>query len=134
VLPVQPKTATGTRDVLMGAAEAYLLQDWKGVCDQALPEGRPGCLLVVADLLPTRPGEEGMLFLQRGADYTEITGLYLDDAGRVVTRPVSHADGRYVDSTEAAELMRQYLDTPPPVTAVQLNQLGTDGAGLLFLP
>ena len=134
VLPVQPKTATGTRDVLMGAAEAYLLQDWKGVCDQSLPEGRPGCLLVVADLLPTRPGEEGVLFLQRGADYTEITGLYLDDAGRVVTRPVSHADGRYVDSTEAAELMRQYLDTPPPVTAVQLNQLGTDAAGLLFLP
>lgn len=133
-MPVQPRTATGTRDVLLAATDAYMLQDWRGVCLQLQADGRPGCLLAVADLLPTRPGEEGMLFLQRGQDYTEILGLYLDDAGRLVTRTVTHPDGRYIEAAEASALMRQYQDTPPPVTAVQLNQLGTDDSGLIFLP
>lgn len=133
-MPLQPRTATGTRDVLLGAADAYLLQDWRTVCLQLQADGRPGCLLAVADLLPARPGEEGMLFLQRGPDYTEILGLYLDDAGRLVTRTVTHPDGRYIEAAEASALLRQYQDTPPPVTAIPLNQLGTDAAGLIFLP
>ncbi len=133
-LPVQPATASATRDVLLGAADDYLLEDWARVCGMPLPEGRPACLLVVADLLPTRPGEEGMLFVQRSLDYTEVMGLYLDDEGRAVMRTGSHPDGRYVNATEAAALMRQYQDAPPPVTAVPLNQLGTDDSGLIFMP
>lgn len=131
---VQPATATGTRDVILGAVDVYVLQDWQGVCEATQPDGRPGCLMLVADLLPTRPGEEAMLFLQRSADYTEIQGVYLDDEGQAVTRPAMHPDGRYVDQTEAAALLRQYRDAPPPVAPAQLNQLGTDAAGLLFLP
>lgn len=30
--------------------------------------------------------------------------------------------------------MRQYRDTPPPVTAAMLNQLGTGDTGLIILP
>lgn len=133
-MPVQPKTATGTRDGLLQAADDYLLQDWQGVCTVDLAEGRPACLLVVADLLPNRPGEEGMLFLQRSADYSEVLGIYLDDQGRLVTRSVTHTDGRYIEASEAAALMLRYQDVPPPVSPVQLNQLGADGAGLIFLP
>ena len=112
----------------------YVLLDWLRVCETRLPDGRPGCVMVVADLLPSRPGEEAMLLLQRSVDYTEIQGVYLDDDGRSVTRPVTHPDGRYVDQTEAAALLRQFQDVPPPVTPALLNQLGTDAAGLLFLP
>ncbi|WP_333815314.1 hypothetical protein [Tabrizicola sp.] len=133
-LPVQPVTATGARDALLDAADDYLLQDWQGVCAVERAEGRPGCLLVLADLLPNRPGEEGMLFLQRSLDYTEILGLYLDDQGRMMTRSVTHPDGRYIDSSEATALMRQYQDTLPAVVPVPLNQLGLDEAGLIFLP
>lgn len=133
-MPVQPTSATGTRDVLLGALEDYVLQDWQRVCETRLADGRSGCVMVVADLLPSRPGEEAMLLLQRSVDYTEIQGVYLDDDGRSVTRPVTHPDGRYVDQTEAAALLRQFQDVPPPVTPALLNQLGTDAAGLLFLP
>ena len=133
-MPVQPATATGTRDTLLAAVDDYLLQDWAQVCDRVLETGKPGCLMVVADLLPDHPGEEAMLFLQRGADYTEVSGLYLDSAGVPVMRSASHPDGRYLESAEAATLLRQYQEAPPPVTAVPLNQIGTGEAGLIFLP
>jgi Domain of unknown function (DUF4153) len=133
-MPVQPATATGTRDTLLDAVDDYLLQDWVQVCEQALETGKPGCLMVVADLLPNRPGEEAMLFLQRSADYTEVSGLYLDDAGVPVMRSATHPDGRYLEPAEAATLLRQYHEAPPPVTAVPLNQIGTGEAGLIFLP
>jgi hypothetical protein len=133
-MPVQPATATGTRDTLLDAVDDYLLQDWARVCDQALETGKPGCLMVVADLLPNRPGEEAMLFLQRSPDYTEVSGLYLDDAGMAVIRTATHPDGRYLEPAEAATLLRQYQEAPPPVTAVPLNQIGTGETGLIFLP
>jgi Domain of unknown function (DUF4153) len=133
-MPVQPATATGTRDTLLAEVDDYLLQDWAQVCGQVLETGKPGCLMVVADLLPDRPGEEAMLFLQRGRDYTEVSGLYLDDAGVPVMRSASHPDGRYLEPAEAAMLLRQYQEAPPPVTAVPLNQIGTGEAGLIFLP
>jgi hypothetical protein len=75
-----------------------------------------------------------MLFLQRGPDYTEVSGLYLDDAGMAVIRTATHPDGRYLEPAEAAALLRQYQETPPPVTAAPLNQIGTGETGLIFLP
>jgi Domain of unknown function (DUF4153) len=133
-MPVQPATATGTRDSLLQAAEGYMLDDWSLVCEAGLTSGRPGCLMVVADLLPARPGEEAMLFLKRGADYVEITGVYLGDDGRIVTRTATRVDGSYYDGPGAADLMRQYQDAPPPLTPAQLNQLGTGETGLIILP
>ena len=134
LLPVQPTSATGMRDVILGAAEAYQLQDWLQVCKVPLETGQPGCLLVVADLLPLRPGEEAMLFLQRGGDYIEVSGLYLDDSGMLVWRTATQPDGNYLSSEAAARLLRQYQAAPPPLTAAELNQLGTGEDGLLFLP
>ena len=134
VLPVQPATATGTRDALFDAAAGYMLQDWLQVCGAGLAPGQPGCLLVIADLLPTMPGEEGMLFLKRSDDYVEIAGLYIGDDGQLRQRGTTRPDGRYFTTSEALALMQQYQKTPPPVTAAMLNQLGTGDAGLIVLP
>lgn len=134
VMPVQPATATGTRDMLLGAVDDYQLQDWTQVCQAGTEPDAPHCLMVIADLLPNHPGEEAMLFLQRSPDYAEISGLYLDDSGNPVLRMASHPDGGYPDAAEAAALLRQYRDAPPPVTPVPLNQLGTGPTGLIFLP
>ena len=134
VLPLQPATATGTRDMLLGAADGYLLADWQSVCDQTLPDGAPGCLMVVADLLPTLPGEEAMLLLQRTPDYTEVLGVFLDKDGSLLTRSALRADGRYPDSSAVADLMRAWREAPPPLTPALINQLGTGEAGLMILP
>ncbi len=134
LMPVQPATATGMREVILGAAEEYLLQDWLQVCRVKLENGQPGCLMVVADLLPLRPGEEAMLFLQRGTDYIEVSGLYLDDSGMLVWRSATRPDGSYLTPEAASRLLRQYQTAPPPLTGAELNQLGTGEEALLFLP
>lgn len=134
VMPVQPATATAMRDLLLAAAEDYQLEDWRRVCDARLETGSPGCLMVVADLLPARPGEEAMLLLQRSQDYTEIPGLYLDDQGTLLMRGAVRPDGAYISPDEASAFLRQFQAAPPPLTGAQLNQLGTGETGLLFLP
>lgn len=133
-MPVQPATATGTRDMLIGAAEDYMLEDWSLVCKAGPVPGLPGCLMVVADLLPGRPGEEAIVFLVRSVDYVEVVGVYLGDDGRLLSRGVARPDGGYLDGAAGIALMRAYRDTPPPVTAVLLNQVGTGETGLFILP
>ncbi len=134
VMPVQPSTAAGTRDMMFGAADDYMLQDWKQVCEAGLVPGQSGCLMVVADLLPSLPGEEAVLFLERSVDYVEIFGLYIGVDGSVISRGTIRPDGRYLSGPEASALLRQYQQTPPPVTAALLNQLGTGDTGLIILP
>ncbi len=134
LMPVQPPSATGTRDTLLAGADSYLLESWTGVCEAKLETGAPACLMVVADLMPLRPGEEAMLFLQHSTDYIEIIGVFLDDSGVAQSRSALRVDGNYIDTAEAAALMQQYQTTPAPVTAVLLNQLGTGEAGLFILP
>ncbi len=133
-MPVQPASATGTRDTLLAMADSYLLADWKAVCDQRLPDGAPACLMVVADLLPTQPGEEALLMLERTPDYIEITGVYPGPDGLLLTRSAMRADGGYPDSAETAALMRAWREAPPPLTPALINQLGTGEGGIMILP
>ncbi len=134
VMPVRPATATGTRDTLFDAADDYMLEDWKRVCETRLSADQPPCLMVVADLLPSIPGEEAVLFLQRSADYVDVSGLYLGADGYLRPTGTARADGKINTTAETLGLMRQYLDTPPPVTAALLNQMGTGDTGLIILP
>lgn len=134
IIPVQPAGATGTRDMLISAAEDFQVSDWTGICSRQIASGRPGCLMVVADLLPRRPGEEAMLLLLRTDTYVELLGLYLDDAGRLATRPVQRADGRFLTMDAMVALVESWSAAPPPMTTAPVNQLGTGEDGLLFLP
>jgi hypothetical protein len=133
-IPVQPTSATGTRDTLFDVATDATLQDWLGVCQAKVVPDQPGCLMVVGDLLPVMPGEEAVLFLPRGTDYVEVSGLYIGQDGQLWTRGTTRPDGSYVPAAEAFALMRQYHDAPPPVTAAQVNQLGTGEKGLIIVP
>jgi hypothetical protein len=90
--------------------------------------------MVVADLLPTLPGEEAMLFLDRSADYVEVLGLYIGPDGMLVTRTALQPDGRYPTSDEAVALLREWSAAPPPLTPAMVNQLGTGETGLFILP
>jgi hypothetical protein len=133
LMPVQPVSATGTRDTLIAGADDYLLRDWTELC-RTDRGGRPGCLMVVADLLPARPGEEAVLLLFRSETYVELLGLYLDDNGQLATRTVQRADGRTPTPEEMQGLWTAWTAAPPPLTAAPVNQLGTGEGGLLFLP
>jgi Domain of unknown function (DUF4153) len=134
LMPVQPAGANGTRDLLIAAAEDHQLADWTEKCAGIYISGRPGCLMVVADLLPARPGEEAILLLMRTDTYFDLLGLYLDDSGRLATRPVQRADGRLLTMDDMVTLVDNWTAAPPPLTATGINQLGTGESGLLFLP
>ena len=132
-MPVQPEGATATRDILLGAAQDYQLRDWEAQCRLSVLDDTPGCLMVVADLLPARPGEEAILILDRGG-FLEALGLYLGDDGLLVTRSVLRSDGGYLDSVALGDLLEAWRTAPPPLTPALLNQLGTGEAGLLIVP
>lgn len=134
ILPVQPPTATGTRDLLLAAAEDYQLRTWTETCRRPLETGRPSCVMVVADLLPVIPGEEAMLFLEYAPGSAEILGLYLDGNGFLAQRGVVRPDLGYLPGTTASELLRAAQDAPLPLTPALVNQLGTGETGLMILP
>jgi hypothetical protein len=134
LMPVQPAGATGTRDTLIAAADEYLLRDWAEVCRRTNSAGRPDCLMAVADLLPSRPGEEAIVLLARDETYVEVLGLYLDDFGRLAARTVQRTDGQGLVATDMQSLLDTWFAAPPPLTQAPVNQLGTGEGGLLFLP
>jgi hypothetical protein len=134
VMPVQPETATGTRDSLLAAAQDYQLRDWLARCQRKVAAARPACLMAVGDLLPNRPGEEAILILERGSDYFDLVGLYIGDDGLLVHRLVLRGDGSHPSSSEIADLVEAWSDAPPPLTAAPINQLGTGETGLLIVP
>ncbi|MBA3908894.1 MAG: DUF4153 domain-containing protein [Rhodobacter sp.] len=133
-MPVQPASAVGTRDTLLAAAEGYTLNDWQSVCDRKLEDGSSACLMLVADLLPTLPGEEAVVILERSDDYVELLGLFIAEDGMLLTRPAMRPDGSYPTSAEAAALLRAWAKAPPPLTPALVNQLGTGEAGLMIRP
>lgn len=50
---------------LLEAVAAPELEGWASACGRRTPQGNPGCLLILADLLPHHPGEEAVVLLDR---------------------------------------------------------------------
>jgi len=134
LMPVQPESAVGTRDTLLASAHDYQLRDWHKQCERGAAGGLPGCLMAVGDLLPGRPGEEAILIVDRGGGYLELLGLYLGDDGMLVSRTVLRSGGQYLTSDDIALLLESWRETPPPLTAAPINQLGIGDDGLLIVP
>lgn len=135
VMPVQPPGATGTRDMLLAAAESWLLEDWLAICNRRLADtATPACVMLVADLLPALPGEEALVILERAPGQAEARGVYIDPAGFLALRDPVRPDGRYLTGEAAAELLRAAQVAPLPLTPALVNQLGTGETGLFFPP
>lgn len=134
LMPLQPASATGTRDMILAAMQEYELSTWLDACKRVLTDGRPGCVMAVADLLPTMPGEEAMVVLVEAGDYVQVYGLYFLADGSLAQRTAVRSNGTYPGPDEARALLRALQDQPPAVTPALLNQLGTGESGLLILP
>ncbi len=134
LMPLQPPGATGTRDMLVAAMQPYELSNWINACKREQADGRPGCVMAVADLLPMLPGEEAMVVLAESIDYVQVYGLFLQDDGSLAQRGAIQSNGRYPGTEEAQALLRSFQDQPPAVAPALLNQLGTGETGVLILP
>lgn len=135
VMPLQPEGATATRDMLLEAVPDDELAMWADFCRAKMPDGRAGCVFVVADLWPGEPGEEGIALLRDQTGYIRVEGLGMV-AGVAGRHSVWSLDGSMPDQAEGAALIRSLQDAPAPVSAAPLNRLGTGaaGVGLLLMP
>jgi hypothetical protein len=134
-MPLQPATATATRDLLIEAVTDDELRTWLEICRTTIADGRAGCVFVVADLWPGEPGEEAIVFLRDPAGYVRTEGLGM--IGGVAGRhSVWSLDGAMPDLAEGEALIRNLQDAPAPVSAAPLNRIGSGpaGTGLMLMP
>lgn len=133
LIVLQPPTAGGTRDTLLAGAQSFQLEDWIARCSPG-PTGEATCLMVVADLLPGRPGEEAMFVLAGDDRFAEVVGLFLDETGMLQMRNAVRADGGYIDRDAAQAMLDSWQSGAPPLTPALINQLGTGETGLMIQP
>jgi len=134
LLPLQPAGATATRDMLLQAALSYDLQDWTRICAASSPQGGSACMMIVADLLPTQPGEEAlMILLDVDNGFVRFEGLALRD-GFLQRYAIWTTNGQALpDMDAAAAMIAAWQTAPPPLSAAPLNQIDLPGGGGLAL-
>jgi len=134
ILPLQPATATATRDQFLAAADAYDLRSWLDLCNRTLPQGGPACVMVVADLLPAVPGEEVVLILpDLAGGYVRYEGLSFR-GGLLSRHSLWLTDGATLpQDAAAAALVRGLQAEPPALSPAPLNQISVPGGGHLSL-
>lgn len=135
LLPLQPETAEARtlRDRILAEASTDDLQGWQAACDNRLPQGSPGCVLVVADFLPARPGPEAMLLARSAQGYLVTEGFALAE-GSLLRHALTSYDGALPDFEAGAALILQAQKgapiVPAPLAALQAPGL----PALVFAP
>lgn len=135
-LPLQPATpaAQALRDQIFAQVAVSDLQGWQANCNAHLPQGGPGCVLVVADFIPETPGDEAMLIARSSDGYMVMEGFDFT-AGGLMRRAVTSYGGNLPEFDAGAALIDQLQKGPAPISAVPLNQLAVPGQpGLVFAP
>ena len=131
-LPVQPATEAGFRDQILALAEVSDLQNWTQACGVALDLGGPGCVLVVADFLPDRPGPEGLLILNSEGGYLTYTGLAIE-AGALRMLDVDSGTGDLANYEDGAHLIAELQQALPALRPVTRNELAMPVGGVISL-
>ncbi len=133
VMPLQPASATVRRDAFLAAADLYDLQSWAQSCKTLMPDGAPGCVMVIADFYPNQPGDEGVFAFYSVADYISYTGLSLAD-NALQHRQILPSFGPLPDGAKGRAALRQLQTTPPVLAPAPLNMLMIGDAGLILVP
>ncbi len=131
-MALRPESATGTRDMFLLLMQEWELEALRDSCRAGAP-GQPGCLMVVADLLPGLPGEEAVLATGLATDWPVLEGLYPNPEGWLMRAAMRTAAG-YPTSEEVRALAEAWLAAPPPLSQAPVMQLGTGDTGVFFLP
>lgn len=135
-LPLQPDTAAtqALRAQILAGVSLYDLQAWQSACDARLPQGGPGCVLVVGDFLPETPGEEAMLIARNRDGYLVMQGFSFDGAN-LHWHSVTSYQGNLPGFDEGAALIDGLQKAPPPFAAMPLTQMKpAGGPGMVFAP
>lgn len=135
LLPLQPVGADATRDIYLEALDTGRLTSLRDSCLRRMPGGAPGCVMVVADLLPRAPGEEGIIVEYFAGGFVTYTGLRMDGPQGPMIADVQVAGDSLPQFREGEALITAWQAAPPAAVAVPLNQFELPmGGGVLLLP
>ncbi len=130
ILPLQPESAAATRDLLLTAADEATLSEWLGACNNRLPGGGAGCLMVVADFYTSQPGEEALLVTRTAPNYLKFAVLGVDLTG-LVTRGVWMIDGTLPQYQAGDAFLAAAQAAPGATSPAPINQLNIGGIVLI---
>ena len=133
IMPLQPASATADRDRLLAGIDAYDLASWLTACRTSMPNGKPGCVMVVADFNQIYDGNEAVLVLRDAGDSMRYEAL-ATMKGIVERRSVSALEGYLPFDANGATIITQMQAGPPNITPAPLNQLIVGDRSLLILP
>lgn len=135
LLPLQPVGADATRDIYLAALDVGRLASLRDSCLRRMPGGAPGCVMVVADLLPRAPGEEAIIVEYFAGGFVTYTGLRMDGPDGAMIADVQIAGDSLPQFREGEGLITAWQAAPPAAVAVPLNQFELpSGGGVLLLP
>ena len=132
LLPVQPVTATATRDAMLDLADASLLENWTQMCQPIGTPPKSPCGVVVADFLTDATGEE-ILFVQDSDWGLSVTGYSFGDAGLTAHSVAANGGIGYINADEQKDYFDILMSEPPSLMPAPVNVIPLAG-GILFLP
>lgn len=135
VLPLQPSGATATRDMYLTTLDEFRLRNVLDSCRTALPGGGAGCVMVVADLQPSIPGEEALLVAATPGGFVDYIGFHNDINSGPSIRDAVPVSGVLPQYEAAEALIRAWQAAPPATRPVPMNELALpEGGGVALAP
>lgn len=133
LLPVQPATATATRDAFLDLAAPDMVQIWSAACQPPdAPPPASQCGVIVADFLTDATGEE-VLFLQKDDYGLQISGFSFGPDGVQSHSAVAGAMMGYLYSDPESDLFARLMASPPSLMPAPMNVIPL-GGGIMFMP
>jgi hypothetical protein len=136
-MPLQPATATVARDKIMALADISEIGRWLDACRVTLSNGKPGCVMVVANLLPEVPGDEALFGSYYAYDATSGYASYemvYEGQGllqyRSVLSPVLSPDV----SLDDVAILTALQGTPPVIKPVPMNMIDAGSFRMMVSP
>ncbi len=133
VMPLQPVSAGADRDRLLAGQQSYELAVWLSACKAAMPNGKPGCAMVVADFSLIYPGNEGILVVRNPDGYISYEAFVQID-GIVERRSVSALKGFLPYDDSGADIIAQMQAAPPVISAAPINQMTVGDRSFTIFP
>ena len=132
-MPLQPAAATSDRDRLLAGLQSYDLASWLAACRTPMLDGKPGCVMVIADFNQTYSGNEAMVVLRDAGNSMRYEALV--QVGTLIERrSLTAVQGYLPYDVAGAKMIADMQAAPPVLIPVPLNQITVGGQGIMIYP
>lgn len=131
LMPVRPAGAEAVREAIVARLSPAERRLWRVGCRNRLPDGRPGCVMVVGEFLPERPGEEALVLMLQPRGGLDLSGYALTDGRLDMLAVRSLGNAAW---TDPAALVAGIVDGAPDLSPAPVNRLTLGGDSVVLMP